>query len=110
MAEYKQILEETMGKVQEPAVVYGGSSSKSVTGISSKTMDELLQQSDEVKLKLINILAESMTHSIRKRDAIGKVELAEALQFVKTLSKQGKMKVPIDEKGISALLNEKYGD
>ena len=110
MKEYKRMPEENTEKVQEPAVAYGVSSPKSVTGISSKTMDELLQQNDEVKQKLIDILAESMTHSIRKRNTMGKVELAEALQFVKTLSNQGKMKVPTDEKGISALLNEKYGD
>ena len=60
MTKYKQIPEEHTGKVQEPAVAYGVSSHKGVMRISSKMMDELLQQSDEVKLMVISRLVESM--------------------------------------------------
>ena len=70
MKEYKQIPEKVVEKVQEPAVVYGTSSYSgkegNALGISEGIMDELLGQSDEVKLMVISRLAESM----RKETAI----------------------------------------
>ena len=62
MKEYTDMSASQSGKVQEPVSAYASSKPKNVqaTGISHALMDELLHQSDEVKLMIIHRLKESM--------------------------------------------------
>lgn len=62
MNNYHKIPEEAADKTREPLVEYGLSSYRRepVAGISDQLMDKLLQQTDEVKLVIINRLTESM--------------------------------------------------
>lgn len=129
MKEYKQIPEKTMEKVQEPAAVYGVSSyygkEGNAWGVSERIMDELLVQSDEVKLMVISRLAESMRVSSAVREEnLGFEEWKKSMDF-KRKELQQKYDLPDDltqligcmpprndeerEEAKEAYLREKYG-
>lgn len=129
MKEYKQIPEKTVEKVQEPAVVYGTSSyygkKGNAFGISERIMDELLGQSDEVKLMVISRLAESMRKEPTVREEKTDLEEWKNAMAVKRKELQRKYNLPDDlarlvgclpprsdkERGEAkgAYLREKYG-
>ena len=55
------------------------------------------------------MLAIRLDESLKEQDVPTKeITMAEAERFIQTLSVHGKMKVPVDEKGINALVDEKY--
>ena len=129
MTKYKQIPEEHTGKVQEPAVAYGVSSSYgkegNAIGISAPIMDELLQQSNEVKLKLISRLMESMRKEpIARKEQLDLEEWRKNME-IKRKGLQQKYNLPDDltrligcipplsdkerEEVKEAYLREKYG-
>ena len=70
MNNYHKIPEEAAGKAREPLVEYGLSSYRRepIAGISDQFMDELLQQTDEVKLVIINRLTYSMRQKLPEKE------------------------------------------
>lgn len=74
----------------------------------STTIDALWtilnQQTESVK----RALAERLNQSLSVEKVVSYKKMDEALEFVKTLSIKGGNPVPADEKGIEALINEKY--
>lgn len=129
MKEYKQIPDKAVEKVQEPAVVYGTSSYSgkegNALGISEGIMDELLGQSDEVKLMVISRLAESMRKETAIREENLGLEEWKNAMAVKRKELQRKYDLPDDlarligcmpprsdeerEEAKEAYLREKYG-
>ena len=89
-----------MEKVQEPAVVYGTSSyygkKGNALGISEGIMDELLGQSDEVKLMVISRLAESMRKETAIREENLGLEEWKNAMAVKRKELQRKYNLPDD--------------
>ena len=128
MKEYKQIPEETTGKVHEPVVAYEVSSyykNGNAPGISERIMDELLGQSDEVKLMVISRLAESMRReSVLREEKSGLEEWKKTME-IKRKELQRKYNLPDEltrligcipprsdeerEEAKEAYLREKYG-
>lgn len=74
----------------------------------STTIDALWtilnQQTESVK----RALAERLNQSLSVEKVVSYKKMDEALEFVKTLSIKGGNPVPADEKGIEALINDKY--
>lgn len=62
-----------------------------------------------LKREVRQLLAIRLDESLKEQDVPTKeITMAEAERFIQTLSVHGKMKVPVDEKGINALVDEKY--
>ena len=62
-----------------------------------------------LKREVRQLLAKRLDESLKEQELPTKeVSMSEAEHFIQTLSVHGGMKVPADEKGIDALLNEKY--
>ncbi len=118
MKEYNHMPEASGNKVEEPAAGYGAYvPNGGQEGLFDRIMDELLQQSNDVKLMVIGRLVESMqgkssqvaaAMATATPDDGMNVNMAEARQHVKLLSLHGEIEVPSDEKGIDALLDAKY--
>lgn len=74
----------------------------------STTIDALWtilnQQTESVK----RALAERLNQSLSVEKVVSYKKMDEALEFVRTLSIKGGNPVPADEKGIEALIGEKY--
>lgn len=74
----------------------------------STTIDALWtilnQQTESVK----RALAERLNQSLSVEKVVSYKKMDEALEFVRTLSIKGGSPVPADEKGIEALIGEKY--
>lgn len=74
----------------------------------STTIDALWtilnQQTESVK----RALAARLNQSLSVEKVVNLKKMDEALEFVKTLSIKGGNPVPADEKGIEALISEKY--
>ena len=100
MKEYKQIPEKIVEKVQEPAIVYGASSyygkEGNAWGVSERIMDELLEQSDEVKLMVISRLAESMRKEPAVREESSDLERWKKSVDIKRKELQRKYDLPDD--------------
>ena len=62
------------------------------------------------KREVRQLLAARLEDSLREEETSSEkaISLAEAHAFVRTLSVRGERKVSVDEKGIHALLDEKY--
>lgn len=62
-----------------------------------------------LKREVRQLLAKRLDESLKEEELPTKeVSMSEAEHFIQTLSVHGEMKVPADEKGIDALLKEKY--
>lgn len=62
-----------------------------------------------LKREIRQILATKLDESLHGQDIqADKISMVEARQFVKSLSRHGEIKIPSDERGIYALLDEKY--
>ena len=62
-----------------------------------------------LKREVRQLLAKRLDESLKEQELPAKeVSMSEAEHFIQTLSVHGVMKVPADEKGIDALLKEKY--
>lgn len=62
-----------------------------------------------LKQEIRQLLAARLNESLKEQEKpTARISMSEAERFVQTLSVEGKMKVPADEKGIDALLDEKY--
>ena len=129
MKEYKQISEKAVERVQEPTAVYGVSSyygkEGNAWGVSERIMDELLEQSDEVKLMVISRLAESMRKGSAIREENSGMEEWKKTMYIKRKELQQKYDLPDDltrligcipprndeerEEAKEAYLREKYG-
>ena len=129
MKEYKQISEKAVERVQEPTAVYGVSSyygkEGNAWGVSERIMDELLEQSDEVKLIVISRLAESMRKGSAIREENSGMEEWKKTMYIKRKELQQKYDLPDDltrligcipprndeerEEAKEAYLREKYG-
>ena len=98
MNNYHKIPEETSGKAQEPAVEYGLSSYRRepVMGISDQLMDELLQQTDEVKLLIINRLSDSLRKKQLKKETSVDLDAWKKSMETKRKAVQQKYHLPDD--------------
>ena len=62
-----------------------------------------------LKREVRQLLAIKLDESLKGQDKSAKeISMAEAEHFIQALSVRGKMQVPADEKGINALVEEKY--
>lgn len=62
-----------------------------------------------LKREVRQLLAKRLDESLKEQELPTKeVSMSEAEHFIQTLSVHGGMEVPADEKGIDALLKEKY--
>lgn len=119
MNEYEHTPEVSGNKAEEPSAAYGvyASDAEKPGRIFNQMLDELLRQSNDVKLMVISRLVESMRSKPSKvvphvvATTLGddmSVSMTEARQYVKALSLRGEIEVPSDERGIDALLDMKY--
>lgn len=119
MNEYEHTPEVSGNKAEEPSAAYGvyASDAEKPGRMFNQMLDELLRQSNDVKLMVISRLVESMqgkssqvaaAMATATPDDGMNVNMAEARQYVKALSLRGEIEVPSDERGIDALLDMKY--
>lgn len=74
-----------------------------------KTADAFWTLLKPLKREIRQLLAARLDESLKEQEEpVAGISMSEAERFVQTLSVRGKMKVPADEKGIYALLDEKY--
>ena len=74
-----------------------------------KTADVFWTLRKPLKREIRQLLAVRLDESLKEQEEpVAGISMSEAERFVQTLSVRGKMKVPADEKGIYALLDEKY--
>lgn len=98
MNNYHKLPEETAGKAQEPLAEYGLSSHRreTVVGISDQLMEELLQQTDEVKLVIINRLTDSMLKKRPEKEASVDLDTWKKAMETKRKEMQQKYNLPDD--------------
>lgn len=62
-----------------------------------------------LKREVRQLLAMKLDKSLKEQETFTEgINISEAERFIQTLSVHGKMKVPSNEKGIDALIEEKY--
>ena len=128
MNKYTDIPEEITGKVHEPSAEYGILSYRkgNAGGISDRIMEELLQQTDEVKLMIISRLTDSMRRKRPTEDTAKDLEAWKKSMEVKRNDIQRQYHLPDDlmqllgcippltdeetDEAKEAYLREKYGE